>query len=246
MFIISASYGNDSIALIQWAHENKLIRPVTVVYIDTGWAAIDWHLRVQEGEELAHKYGFKTITIGAKRKFKELITKRKGFPSQQFQWCSTFLKGVPFMDWITNFDPQGKAWILIGKWRGESKNRKYTPHFIPWSEYHDNRMVWHPLCYQTKKERNQLIERAGMDILLTRSQECAPCVNAVRPDLLALSSEDLEKAISLERKVGKYMFRPYRFMGAEGIPEVMKWARSGRGCYNKDQLELCTHGMCGH
>ena len=38
--LIFASYGNDSIALIQWAHERSL-PDVHVAYTDTGWAA-DW------------------------------------------------------------------------------------------------------------------------------------------------------------------------------------------------------------
>lgn len=36
--LIFASYGNDSIALIQWAHERGL-PDVHVAYGDTGWAA---------------------------------------------------------------------------------------------------------------------------------------------------------------------------------------------------------------
>ncbi len=37
-FVIFASYGNDSVALIQWAREWKL-EDVAVVYSDTGWAS---------------------------------------------------------------------------------------------------------------------------------------------------------------------------------------------------------------
>ncbi len=36
MNIICCSGGNDSIALIQWVHENELSN-VTVVYNNTGW-----------------------------------------------------------------------------------------------------------------------------------------------------------------------------------------------------------------
>ena len=41
MNVISASYGNDSCAMIQWAHENG-IDDVVVTYIDTGWAGDGW------------------------------------------------------------------------------------------------------------------------------------------------------------------------------------------------------------
>lgn len=37
-FVLSASYGNDSIAMLRWAYEQELA-DVTVVYCDTGWAA---------------------------------------------------------------------------------------------------------------------------------------------------------------------------------------------------------------
>lgn len=55
-YVISASYGNDSMALMQWAHEHGL-RGVTVVYCDTGWAAPNWELRIAEGEALALRLG---------------------------------------------------------------------------------------------------------------------------------------------------------------------------------------------
>ena len=45
--LIFASYGNDSIALIQWAHERGLTG-VHVAYGDTGWAAEWWPARVEQ------------------------------------------------------------------------------------------------------------------------------------------------------------------------------------------------------
>ena len=51
-YVISASYGNDSMAMMQWAHERGL-QNVTVTYCDTGWAAPNWELRIAEGEALA-------------------------------------------------------------------------------------------------------------------------------------------------------------------------------------------------
>ena len=50
-YVIFASYGNDSIALIQWAHERGL-QGVHVAYSDTGWAAPWWAARVEQ----AHRY----------------------------------------------------------------------------------------------------------------------------------------------------------------------------------------------
>ena len=48
--LIFASYGNDSIALIQWAHERGL-PSVHVAYSNTGWAADWWLARVPKPAE---------------------------------------------------------------------------------------------------------------------------------------------------------------------------------------------------
>ena len=45
-FVIFVSWGNDSIALVQWAKENEL-DGVACVYTDTGWAADGWMDRVE-------------------------------------------------------------------------------------------------------------------------------------------------------------------------------------------------------
>ena len=60
MFILFASYGNDSMALIQWAINRKL-KDVTVLYSDTGWAAPWWEDMITEGEEYAQEHGFRTV-----------------------------------------------------------------------------------------------------------------------------------------------------------------------------------------
>ena len=54
--LIFASYGNDSIALIQWAHERGL-PGVHVAYGDTGWAAEWWAGRVDQAEARVRTLG---------------------------------------------------------------------------------------------------------------------------------------------------------------------------------------------
>lgn len=247
MFVISVSYGNDSIAMLQWAHENQLNKmgPVYVVYCDTGWANISWEKRINEGELLAKKYNFTPVKIGSNLKFKELIEFKKGFPNQRYQWCSAHLKGLPFLNWIEDMDPKGNAYILIGKWSGESRERKNIPSFISHSEYHNGRFVWHPLTYLGLQERNRLIKASGFNILPHRSLECSPCVNANAVDFLQLNENDILKTEALESKVGKNMFRPKRHGGAQGIREVIEWAKTSKGI-KKKLNDLCSHGMCGH
>lgn len=54
-YVVKCSYGNDSIALLQFLHEYNLKHPlgkVVVLYNDTGWATAWWPARVEKGESL--------------------------------------------------------------------------------------------------------------------------------------------------------------------------------------------------
>lgn len=242
MNIISASYGNDSIAMMQWAHENKL-KNVTVAYCLTGWASPDWNDRVLEGERLADKLGFKSVRIKSMGMV-ELARMKSGFPANGLQFCSAWLKGFPFLDWLENFDKNLNAVVLIGKRREESEERKNTPEFINNSEFHGGRMVWHPLYLHTENMRDDLLKRAGIGKLSHRSDECSPCVNANREDLRRLSNDDINKTFLIENEIGKPFFRAEKKGGAVGIFEVIKWAKYSKGQYKKGQDDLFIEG-CG-
>lgn len=249
MKVISASYGNDSIALIQWAYEQGL-RGAYVVFIDTGWAGEGWMARVDRCETWVASLGFVPVRIVPRVQFEELIRDRKGFPNQRYQWCSGQLKGVPFLEWIDEADPECKATVMIGKRREESQERADTPEFIDASEYHGGRRVHHPLYLHTEKARDSLIRRAGFEVLPHRSKECDPCVNANRDDMRSLAESDIAKVANLESDTGKTMFRPKRHGGAKGIEQVIRWAKSSPGKYNEAQEDLfsspCSTGYCGH
>lgn len=45
-YVIFASGGNDSIALVQWALKKQL-RNVAVAYSNTGWASPEWPARIE-------------------------------------------------------------------------------------------------------------------------------------------------------------------------------------------------------
>jgi hypothetical protein len=235
--IISASYGNDSIALIQWARERRL-KNVVVAYCDTGWAAPGWDQRVDEGEALAKRYLFDTVRIRSMG-MEDLVRHKQAFPGNAQQFCTAHLKGVPFLRWVDAVDPLCEAAILIGKRRAESRKRANTPEFVESSEYHGGRRVWHPLFQHTDDERNALLSRAGFVELPHRSQECSPCVNANRSDFRLLTPEQVARVRQLEQEIGKTMFRPQRFK-AKGIDEVMRWAWSERGKFvPEDEDEGC-------
>lgn len=247
MNIISSSYGNDSVAMIQWAHEQGL-QDVSVVFVDTGWAAPGWLDRVGRMEQWVKSLGFTVVHLKSPTKFEELMVLKKGFPSQRYQWCSGTLKGLPFLTWIDEADTENKAIVMIGKRREESQERANTPEFIEQSEYHGGRKIWHPLYLHTEAMRDELILRAGHKVLPHRSKECSPCINANRDDMRQLTEEDIERVEALEAKVGKTMFRPKRHGGAKGIRKVIAWAYAERGQYDNRQDQMfnqCSSGYCG-
>jgi len=251
MYFLSSSYGNDSIALIQWAYENGL-GDVYVLYVDTGWSHPDWPERVKGGMALAESYGFTTWTVKGQFDFPGIVRMRDGFPNNKYQWCSGMLKGIPLNEFQAFLDPNCEATVIIGKRRAESTKRKDTPEFIESSPYHEGRLVWHPLYMHTDSQRNELVQRAGLEVLPHRSMECCPCVNANRLDLRNTPPERIDAVRELESAIGRTMFKPSRSGGGVGIDEVMKWAWSSPGRYRRGQgllwehKEMCASGLCGY
>jgi 3'-phosphoadenosine 5'-phosphosulfate sulfotransferase (PAPS reductase)/FAD synthetase len=242
--VISSSYGNDSVAMIQWAKESGL-QDVTVVYVDTGWAAPSWPNRVIECERYVKKLGYTPVrakSIG----MEELVRIKSGFPSNQHQFCTAHLKGLPFLQWIDEADKECQSIVMVGKRRAESEKRKDTPEFVYESEYHGGRTLWHPLYLHTDDMRNELLNRAGIEILPHRSLECNPCVNANREDFLRLSPGEIERVNNLEVEVSQPMFRAKRF-GAMGIHGVIVWAKDGRkrGDIKDEEAECAGLFGCG-
>lgn len=227
-FVIFVSYGNDSIALIQWAAEQGL-EGVAVVFTDTGWAADGWMERVEKAEEWVRGLGFtpfRTSSIG----FRQLARDKKGIPTQQFQWCSFILKIEPGLRWLAENDPQCRAICLIGVRREESGDRADFPEWLVKSANHGGRMMVAPFAAYTSEQRDALIHRAGYEVLPHRSRECR-CINSNRSDMQRFTDADWTAIREVEAEVGKTFFRPQRHMGAKGAAEVRKWANSPRGKY---------------
>ena len=107
-YVISASYGNDSMAMIRWAIEREL-QNVVVAYCDTGWATPGWDLKVGAGETAAKAMGFETVRLQSMG-MAELVRMKHGFPGNgKQQFCTGFLKGLPFLQWLDEADPECKA-----------------------------------------------------------------------------------------------------------------------------------------
>lgn len=253
-YVIFASYGNDSIALIQWMGERGYYGKCHVVYSDTGWAKSDWSDRIAQGEELARRWGFNPVRIKPSAPldggFVSLVRLKKGFPRNGMQFCTGLLKIAPAMEWLSRVDPTQDLTCVVGVRREESRDRARWPEYTESSDAHGGRELWAPLVRIKKSDRNALIRRAGFDPLPHRSQECFPCINANKADLRMLTEERIQEIEDLEKEMGfttkgkpRVMFRPYRHMGATGIREVVKWAHTARGGY--EPPGGCDSGMCG-
>lgn len=116
--VISTSWGNDSVALVQWVYGMLNIGllddidTVFTTYLDTGWAAPGWDERVEKAEEWAQSLGFTPVRIPSMG-MEELVRMKNGFPSNQYQFCTAHLKGIPFLNWIDEQDAACK-WCVCG------------------------------------------------------------------------------------------------------------------------------------
>jgi 3'-phosphoadenosine 5'-phosphosulfate sulfotransferase (PAPS reductase)/FAD synthetase len=251
MNVIFASYGNDSVALIQWAHEAGL-EDVTVAYSNTGWAAEKWTARVAIGSEWARSLGFQTVEIPSMG-MEALVAMKQAWPrggGGKFQFCTEHLKETPALFWLAENDPDGEAVCLVGIRREESANRSTFPEWTEESEKHGGRALYAPLVRHTEPMRDALIVKTPLPILPHRSKECYPCVNARKGELAAMDEPAIHKIDLIEVRAGinskgnaRVMFSPKRHNGAIGIRAVVEDARHG----HTDMFEPagCDGGWCG-
>jgi 3'-phosphoadenosine 5'-phosphosulfate sulfotransferase (PAPS reductase)/FAD synthetase len=249
-WVIFASYGNDSIALIQWMHENKH-GPAIVVYTDTGWSAPWWNDRVTKGEEWASSLGFSTDRIQSEGML-SLVERKKAWPrggGGKYQFCTSELKEKPALVWLDRMDFQKDSDCVVGIRRAESPNRSQFPMWTECSERHGGRDLFAPLVLHTETMRNELIARTPFPVLPYRSKECYPCVNAGKKELRHLDDATMQKIYWLEHKMGinsagneRVMFSPKRHGGAVGIAAVVEDAK-----HDMDELfqaVACDGGWC--
>ena len=254
MNIIFTSCGNDSVALGQLAIEQGL-DDLVFAYSNTKWGNEYWEQRVTSVKEYFEGHGAKFVVIDSEG-FESLAKRKKGFPANGMAFCSYELKIKPAMEWLEEVDPEKKAVCYTGVMRIESEARKNWPEVVDESPNHGGRKLVSPLATLTEYDRNQLLHRAGFEVLPHRSMECSPCVNATIKDLQQLSEADLIKVELLEDDLGvgersgkpKYMFRPHRMGGAAGIRQVKERADHGGGDYSPDQEDMfgCESGFCGN
>lgn len=251
---IFTSCGNDSLALIQWAHENK-VSNVTAIYNNTGWSAPWWPERVSIAKEWVESLGFKFVEtkgIG----MEELVYNKKAWPrggGGKFQFCTKFLKELPTIQWLDENDPDCEGVCMVGIRREEgesSKSARLTmPEWTEESERHGGRALWAPLVRHRTEDRNALLAKTPFEPLPYRSKECYPCVNAGKGELKLLPEERIIDIERIENTAGvnskgnqRVMFSPQRHNGAVGIRAVVEDARKN----NTDLFEIstCASGWC--
>lgn len=164
----------------------------------------------------------------------------------------------PAVEWLDAHDPEKDFICLTGVRREESGQRRDAPESVEESAKHGGRELWRPLVRHSEEARNELVRRAGFEVLPHRSMECCPCVNANIDDLRMVPEDRIQLIDITEQEMGytsngkpRVMFRPKRHKGAVGIRAVIKWARLLR--HRKDQQDLfdigrgagCDSGYCG-
>lgn len=247
-YVIKSSYGNDSIAVIQWMADNGHALDCYVLHNDTGWAHPGWRERVEAGEALALRLGMlpvRTQSVG----FVAAARLKQAFPRHGMQFCTTQLKIEPTLAWLAEHDPDGDLVGVVGIRREESARRAAWPDWTETSALDGGRSLWAPLVRHTAEQRDALVARAGFEVLPHRSDECFPCVNAARADLRRLGEvpERVAEIEALEAELSEGKDKPRRmFRRQGGIRETLDWARSADGKYIEGQtfLRLCDAGFC--
>jgi hypothetical protein len=189
MYVIPCNYGVESLALIEWMRQNGYT-DVHCLYVDTGWAAPGWPERVKQAEEWVRSIEFHAKTLFPKRNFEELMIEQKKFPTSKFQWCASFLKGLPILEYLDfDLDPEMQATVVLALRRSAARSLVNLQEFVESSEHYNGRKIWHPLYEHTTAAVDALAKSVGVGkpfffmaeaTRSRRSLECCVCVNGSR------------------------------------------------------------------
>lgn len=231
-YILIANYGNHSLAALQHLID-QAIKPLHVIYVDTGWSSPGWAKRVETCEAYAQKHQLHVHHIKAIADFRQMVMDRKQFPSSKFQWCAGFLKGLALLDKIDAIDPFCEAIIVSGKRRLDSKRFSQLNEYIEDDEYYNGRRIWHPLWQCNDHDFQTLIEKTGFEFLNHPSRECSPCIHASISDLQQLEQPSISRLNDLEQQLGLSMFEhpvcSYQQENPSTAPQALKQFDLGCG-----------------
>ncbi len=171
-----ANYGNDSVALIQYAFEQGL-SDVTVVSIDTDYAHPSWSERVKVAEAWVQSLGFDVVRLRSKLGFNALVAAQGERPLPKFAWCAVYLKGDTLRTWLSSVDPLKETKVLLARRRAQSPLFAHLQEHSEQTEEYEGRDVWHPLYLHSDAEMKALAEKVPLPLLSHRSLECDPCIH---------------------------------------------------------------------
>jgi hypothetical protein len=201
MYAIISNYGNDAIALLQWAADAKLA-PVYVIYVETNWHAPEWPARVAAGETYARSLDFQIVHLVPPLQFPDLITEKNSFPTPKFAWCAGILKGLPILEWLDTHDSPAEATVILGT--RQQPNQPPVPEMVEASPHWGDRRVWQPLYQLDDLNRNALLAQTSFPLLAHRSLECDPCIYTTH--FTRLSPAVVQRTALLEQLLGDTMF----------------------------------------
>jgi hypothetical protein len=250
-FIIS-TFGDNDIALIQWAFERKM-QDVVVIYPETGFGTDEWEERVVRCMAWCESLGFRAIRTFDKSPDGPSIdhfVKSHGswpepFNSDPRKMFCRAIKSRPVIRLIEDMDPHQEGSMLFSARRDdEGGHRALWPEY---SETANGREVWYPMVRVTDTERAELIERAGMTVLNTRNRACSPCIFSTAKELAELDEDRIDHVESIENNLSSNgpvpMFDPQFVAGAVGIRQVVMMAKAGETFV--ERRCPCDGGWCG-
>lgn len=239
MKLILGNFGTESLALIEWAHQQNC-SDIVLCYFDTGWAGSQWGERIASGQQLLTDYGYQFLSLKPEADFVELTTQRQHFPTAKSAWCVSFLKALPLSDWLEKHDTHCQAEIWLGLYRDRSRAYSQLNEYVYDSEHFDGRTIRYPLYNYSEKQIISLAKQTKLPLSSRRSLECEPCVNNNIADFQQIQSPDIQKVDSLEQKFNITMFDNVK-PGDNHIQNIVKWVQSQPTDINKEQFDM----QCG-
>lgn len=211
MNIIIANFGDDSIALIEWAYQNNLSSTV-ILSVDTGWKSEYWNKRLEKVDTWLSRINIKHYRLKSEFSFTEVVKAKKQFPSQKFNWCISFLKGTTIMKWLDQYDENITATILLAHQRRMTKSLFDLQEYNKESNSFDGRIIRYPLFDISLDTRDKLIGKTPFKKPLNhRSLECQPCIYFSYNDLKTVTKNDYKKINTLELEINNHMFNDKSF-----------------------------------
>ena len=202
MNVITGQYGNETIALVQWALNHKLDQLV-VVNVETSWQAVGWDQRVLKAKQWLDGNGVESHTIRPRQSFDQSMREHHAMPDSQNTWCAQHMIGDTLLDWLDEVDPMLQAHLYVGNRKALSKAWQTESFHQPKSEYFERRDLFQPLLDYDNQKLIDLIAMTPLPYLSHQSLGCGPCIFSTSQDLLALDPEDLLKVKQLEDDLGQ-------------------------------------------